>query len=52
MHVEDFITVEKQLGYSYETGDCPEDHYQWTCPRCRRLLVGLAQGSLWIGSKT
>jgi hypothetical protein len=52
MQVEDLITVEKQLGYRYEAGDSPEDHYQWTCPQCRRLLVGLAQGSLWVGSKT
>lgn len=51
MHVDDLITVEKQLGYRYESGESPEDHYQWTCPRCRRLLVGLAQGSLWVGSK-
>ncbi len=47
MHIEDLITVEHQLGYKYETGENPQDHYQWTCPRCRRLLVGLAQGQLW-----
>lgn len=52
MHVEDLITVERQLGYRYESDDSVYEHYQWTCPRCRRLLVGLAQGSLWIGSKT
>ena len=46
MHVDDLITVEKQLGYAYETGDGAQDHYQWTCPRCRRILVGLAQGRL------
>jgi len=46
MHVEDLITVERQLGYEYETGDTARDHYQWTCPRCRRVLVGLAQGKL------
>jgi len=51
MHIEDLIVVEKQLGYSYETGDSPKDHYQWTCPRCRRLLVGVAQGRLWNGSR-
>src|SRR5262249_12883281 len=46
MHIEDLITVERQLGYEYETGDTAQDHYQWTCPRCRRVLVGLAQGKL------
>src|SRR5262249_32783061 len=46
MHVDDLITVERQLGYAYETGDGAQDHYQWTCPRCRRILVGLAQGRL------
>lgn len=47
MHVEDLIVVERQLGYRYETGPAAEDHYQWVCPRCRRLLLGLAQGNLW-----
>lgn len=47
MHVEDLIVVERQLGYRYETGPGVEDHYQWVCPRCRRLLLGLAQGTLW-----
>jgi hypothetical protein len=47
MHVEDLIIVEHQLGYQYETGDGAQDHYQWTCPRCRRVLLGLAQGKLW-----
>jgi hypothetical protein len=46
MHVEDLITVEQQLGYRYQTGDGEQDHYQWVCPRCRRLLVGLSQGAL------
>lgn len=50
MHVEDLITVERELGYQYETGDGEKDHYQWTCPRCRRILVGLAQGNLWVSS--
>lgn len=47
MHVEDLITVQRQLGYRYETGDGAQDHYQWTCPRCRRILLGLSQGKLW-----
>jgi hypothetical protein len=47
MHVEDLIRVEQQLGYRYEMGQVEVDHYQWVCPRCRRVLVGLAQGWLW-----
>jgi hypothetical protein len=47
MHIEDLIIVERQLGYQYEIGANDQDHYQWICPRCRRLLVGLAQGQLW-----
>ena len=46
MHIEDLITVERQLGYSYEMeGDI--GHYQRICPSCRRSLVALAQGGLW-----
>ncbi len=51
MHVEDLITVEKQLGYRYEMPDSPVEHYQWICPRCRRALLGLAQGVLWNESQ-
>jgi hypothetical protein len=51
MHVEDLITVERELGYQYETGEAAEDHYQWICPRCRRILVGLAQGALWADTR-
>lgn len=47
MHVEDLITVEQQLGYHYEMPDSPVEHYQWICPRCRRALLGLAQGKMW-----
>ncbi len=47
MHVEDLITVEQQLGYNYEMSGAAADHYQWICPRCRRVLFGLAQGALW-----
>jgi len=47
MHVEDLITVEKQLGYTYEMEDKAIEHYQWICPRCRRASLALAQGRLW-----
>ena len=47
MHVEDLITVEKQLGYNYEMEDPKIEHYQWICPRCRRASLALAQTSLW-----
>ena len=47
MHVQDLITVEKQLGYKYELNQSPTEHYQWICPPCRRALFGLAQGRLW-----
>jgi hypothetical protein len=50
MHVEDLITVERELGYQYETGDEDTEHYQWTCPRCRRILIGIAQGKLWAAA--
>ena len=43
--VEDLIIVERQLGYRYEM-DAAAGHYQWICPRCRRLLPALAQGRL------
>jgi hypothetical protein len=47
LHVEDLIEVERQLGYRYELADPAVGHYQWICPRCRRILFGLAQGALW-----
>jgi hypothetical protein len=47
MHVEDLIVVEQQLGYSYEMDHIETEHYQWICPRCRRVLLGIAQGRLW-----
>jgi hypothetical protein len=43
MHVQDLITVERQLGYRYEITTSPIEHYQWICPRCRRALLGIAQ---------
>jgi hypothetical protein len=51
MHVEDLITVEQQLGYRYEMPGSPVEHYQWICPRCRRALLGLAQGVLWAEAR-
>jgi nitrate reductase gamma subunit len=51
MHVQDLITVERQLGYQYEVPDTKVEHYQWVCPRCRRVLLGLAQGMLWGGPR-
>ena len=47
MHVEDLIEVERQLGYQYEMKEGPTEHYQWICPRCRRVSLALAQGQLW-----
>jgi hypothetical protein len=46
LHVEDLITVERQLGYQYEI-DGAAGHYQWICPRCRRSLLAMAQDRLW-----
>ena len=46
--VRDLTTVERELGFSYEmSGTTAVEHYQQICPRCRRALLGLAQGSLW-----
>ncbi len=50
MHVEDLITVERQLGYRYELPGSEVEHYQWVCPRCRRAVLALAQGGLWNGT--
>ncbi len=49
-HVEDLITVERQLGYRYELPGADGGHYQWVCPRCRRAMLALAQGDLWNGT--
>jgi len=43
--VRDLITVERELGFSYELEK--GGHYQDVCPKCRRALFGLAQGALW-----
>jgi hypothetical protein len=47
--VRDLITVERQLGFSYELDARGGAHYQQVCPRCRRALFGLAQAALWRG---
>ena len=49
MMVRDLATVEEQLGFSYEMDGSGETaaHFQQVCPKCRRALFGLAQGSLW-----
>jgi hypothetical protein len=48
MHVEDLISVERELGYRYELREPAAGHYQHVCPRCRRVMLGLAQGALWL----
>jgi nitrate reductase gamma subunit len=49
--VSDLTIVERELGFSYEmSGTAGVEHYQQICPRCRRALLGLAQGSLWRAS--
>jgi hypothetical protein len=66
MMMRDLISVERELGFTYEMELRPTevtegtvshrgtekrrlgaDHYQQICPRCRRALFGLAQGSAW-----
>ena len=44
--VRDLMTVERELGFSYELPEAGS-HYQQICPKCRRALVGLAQGRAW-----
>jgi hypothetical protein len=49
--ITDLIQVERELGFAYEMESSEgADHYQQICPRCRRALFGLAQGSLWRAS--
>jgi hypothetical protein len=46
--VRDLRIVERELGFSYEmAGVEGVEHYQQICPRCRRMLFGLAQDALW-----
>jgi hypothetical protein len=44
MHIDDLIQVEHRLGYAYEL-DGQAQHYQRICPRCRRVLLALAQAA-------
>ena len=49
--IRDLITVERELGFSYEMrGSDGAGHYQQICPRCRRSLYGLAQGAMWTSA--
>jgi hypothetical protein len=48
MMVRDLIVVERELGFAYDMDQARgAGHYQEICPRCRRALFGLAQGSAW-----
>ena len=49
---EDLITVEQELGFTYEI-NAPNraTHYQQVCPKCRRALFGLAQSVRWSASQ-
>jgi hypothetical protein len=52
LQVKDLITVERQLGFNYESDRPDVEHYQWICPQCRRAMFGLAQGQLWAAGAT
>ncbi len=47
--IRDLITVERELGFTYELAD-GQAHYQRVCPACRRSLFGLAQAALWTAA--
>ena len=47
LHVDDLITVERQLGYRYEMDNPHADHYQRICPPCRRSMLAISQGRIW-----
>lgn len=51
MMVEDLITVERELGFTYEMESGETEHYQWICPKCRRAMLGLAQGAMWAAQQ-
>jgi hypothetical protein len=51
MHVEDLITVERQLGYRYDMPGTEAGHYQWICPRCRRAMLAIAQADAFEESE-
>lgn len=46
IHVEDLITVQREMGYRYEMPVQLGGHYQRVCPACRRKMLALAQGGL------
>jgi hypothetical protein len=50
IHVEDLIVVERELGYQYDWPENPAGHYQRICPSCRRKMLALAQGRLWVAA--
>jgi hypothetical protein len=52
IHVDDLITVERRLGYSYEMERPEVDHYQRICPPCRRAMLAIAQGRMWEGARS
>jgi hypothetical protein len=50
IHVDDLIVVERELGYQYDLPSDPAGHYQRICPVCRRKMLALAQGQMWVAS--
>jgi hypothetical protein len=51
MHVQDLISVQRELGYRYEIADGDTEHYQWICPPCRRTSFAIAQAMTWRGNR-
>jgi hypothetical protein len=51
MMVRDLITVEQQLGFDYRIDGLTVEHYQQICPKCRRAMLGLAQGAIWSAAR-
>jgi hypothetical protein len=49
LHVNDLKTVEGQLDFNYSLPN--GGHYQEVCPKCRRALLGIAQGRLWQAAR-
>lgn len=47
MQVDDLIEIEERLEYRYELPHHKALHYQRFCPRCRRIVLGIAQGKTW-----
>jgi nitrate reductase gamma subunit len=51
MHIDDLKRVENLLGFRFEVnGIDGVSHYQEICPRCRRVMLSLAQGKLRRGA--